>query len=354
MRQKRLCDLGEDRIVDDLIVPRFPAVGYLLGGPDDCAVLPLDTGGMLVHSADPCPAPVVYNLFDRDPYHYGWLVVTINASDIAAMGASPAQMLLLIEAPGDMPVRAFKRLLDGVCDAAADMKLDVAGGNIRDATELRLQATMLGRLASGLPLQRSALTPGQTIWALGHNGHFWASALLCLSNGYEPSCREREVHRALCRPQAKVAIGRELQQSGMCAAATDASDGVMSAIECLAKASKMDVNVRLERAEPDSWLACKSAELCVDPLICAFAWGDWQLVVAVDSEDENMLVDMAHRHGLGALRCGEVAAPGPGCVGYSRNGTQIAPPDLRSKKFSADNEEDYRSWADLIRKARFK
>jgi thiamine monophosphate kinase len=56
-----LRDLGERRIVQELIVPRFPLVGSLIDGiGDDCAVIPSpEAGHVLVMTTDPCPTPIV-------------------------------------------------------------------------------------------------------------------------------------------------------------------------------------------------------------------------------------------------------------------------------------------------------
>ena len=74
-----LRDLGEKRIVDELIVPRFPpAPGQSFGIGDDCAVFPPQTmERLLVATTDPCPTPVICILEPVDLYHYGLSLIHI-------------------------------------------------------------------------------------------------------------------------------------------------------------------------------------------------------------------------------------------------------------------------------------
>lgn len=73
-----LIDLGERRILQT-IIPRIVA-----GAGDDCASIELPMG-QLVATTDPVPPPAAASIGkDDDPFWMGWLLVTINASDLAA------------------------------------------------------------------------------------------------------------------------------------------------------------------------------------------------------------------------------------------------------------------------------
>jgi len=94
---ERLCDLGERRIIDELLRPRYAAATQF---GDDCAQLaPLGAGERLVVTTDPCPPPMAHLLGFADEYYRGWLLATINLSDIAAAGARPAGVLTSLQLP---------------------------------------------------------------------------------------------------------------------------------------------------------------------------------------------------------------------------------------------------------------
>ena len=75
---ERLCDVGERKLLRGLIRKHCQVAG------DDCAVLSVALDSVVV-TTDPAPPPAAKVIgADDDPYWMGWLLVTINASDLAA------------------------------------------------------------------------------------------------------------------------------------------------------------------------------------------------------------------------------------------------------------------------------
>src|SRR4051812_16737628 len=98
-----LTHYGERKLIE-LVVSR-----YCRSLGDDCAVLPIG-GEDLIVTTDPVPEPAAYLIGgDPDPYWAGWLLVTINASDLAAAAAKPVGFLAAVEAPGNTDVSEFER-----------------------------------------------------------------------------------------------------------------------------------------------------------------------------------------------------------------------------------------------------
>ena len=123
----KLYDLGERQLVDQVIRKHCSVAG------DDCAFLHLP-GSRLAITTDPVPEPAAFVLAgDPDPYWKGWLLVTINASDLAAAGADPLGFVASVEAPPDTSVEELDRLLQGIEDACVTEKIEYVGGNLREA-----------------------------------------------------------------------------------------------------------------------------------------------------------------------------------------------------------------------------
>src|ERR1700704_3453160 len=121
---QELIDLGERNILNT-IIPRFVS-----GAGDDCASIKLPVG-QLVATTDPVPPPAAATIGrDGDPFWMGWLLVTINASDLAAAGALPLAFLAAIECEASREVSEFERLLEGISSACGDTGLAYVGGNI--------------------------------------------------------------------------------------------------------------------------------------------------------------------------------------------------------------------------------
>lgn len=344
----RLDDLGEEKIIEELILPIFPSIVGELQSADDCAILEWpDIDKLLLQTSDPCPHPVVFNLFDQDYYHYGWLSVVINASDIAAMGGHPLSMQLLIDAPKSMLVQDFKKFISGIKDAAQKCKVSVNGGNIRDNSIFSSQVSMTGIVDKRRFLVQSSAKPKQNIFAIGNSGHFWLSVLASHKNGYKKSIEDPLKYSALVKPTPKLEAGQILSARKISQCATDASDGLMSAISSIAKSSKVNINIETHELINDKWYLDTCLELGVPTFNPFFAWGDWQIVCAIDDSKLDLFYESMNSISAAYNYIGVVEGFGSGEVKYLNRGKYFDPPNLKSDKFTKNNTS-YKDWVNII------
>lgn len=303
--ERTLGGLGERQIVDTVLRSRYPWIG------DDCAVLS-DHGeaGDLVATTDSCPTPLVALLGDEDPYHAGWLLATINLSDLAAAGARPLGLLTSYTLPASTTVAHFERLLSGVDDCCAEHGVHVVGGDIRDGELTLLSATALGRCVPGHRLRRDGASEGDRLLLVGHPGFLWAWALLV--TGGEPVVIDdglrAELRQRSRRPAAQVTAGRILAAEGLASACLDVSDGLYSAVRALCRANKLGAEVRT-----DVSLEAAPAEVCraggVAPFALAQTWGDWNLLVAVPARLVEVATEKLRAAGSHVVEVGTLTAP---------------------------------------------
>ena len=196
---------------------------------DDAAVLPLPEGESLVASTD---ASFEHVHFRRDwltPREIGGRAAAAALSDLAAMAATPAGLLLALGIPP-----AWRGELDelahGVGEVAAAALCPIIGGNVTRAGELSLTITVLG--SSARPLERSGAHPGDVLYVTGMLGGPGA-ALDAFLRGAAP----RDVERArFAAPRPRIAEGLWLAEHGA-RAAIDVSDGLVADAGHLAAAS---------------------------------------------------------------------------------------------------------------------
>lgn len=272
-----LADLGEREILRRVLRPRYQRT---TGFGDDCAVL----GDDLVATTDNCPVPLVNLLGETDLYYTGWLLATINLSDLAAAGATPLGLVTNYTLPADTPVADFERLLDGVDACATAHGTRVVGGDLRDGPTMSLSATAIGRCVPDRRLGRDGAMSGDRLLLVGSPGYLWASALLAggqatLSRGDADTVRERAR-----LPRAQLAGGRLLAASGLARAAMDVSDGLFATVRTLCEANglgaEMTTDVRLDPVLAD---VCQQSGISQFDL--AQTWGDWCLLVVVAPAD---------------------------------------------------------------------
>jgi thiamine-monophosphate kinase len=176
---------------------------------DDCAVIPcgekllVATTDMLHESTD----------FPRGitDWQIGWMSAAVTLSDIAAMGATPAIVLMAVGL--DKPER-LGEILRGAKDCCSQTGGYIAGGDIDHHTELTIVSSGLGMVAPGHIVRRTGARAGDVICVTGVLGR--AQAAL---NGYH------QYDKALMEPRARVREGEIIGHSGA-TSMMDISDGL--------------------------------------------------------------------------------------------------------------------------------
>ena len=164
----RLIDFGERRLVEEVLAARY---GSTKNWGDDAALAAeLSPGARwVVATTDPCPPPMAVSLGFNDWYYTGWLLATINLSDIAAAGAHPAGLLSSLNLPADTLLSDFTRLLDGLDSCCAAAETRVIGGNLKETPEVSLSGTAIGYCQQP-PLSRHGAQPNDTLYLIGEVG----------------------------------------------------------------------------------------------------------------------------------------------------------------------------------------
>jgi len=166
----------------------------------------------------------------------GWRSFMAAASDLAAMGASPAFALSALVLAPSVDDEALGALARGQAAAAAEVGAPVVGGNLARGTETSITTTLLGRAAA--PVLRTGARPGDGLWLAGPVG--LAGVGLALLAEHMQSARMQDADTSECllawrRPVARIAEGRAL--AGVAHAAIDVSDGLAHDAWQLAEAS---------------------------------------------------------------------------------------------------------------------
>ena len=196
---------------------------------DDAAVLSLPAGESLVASTDASFEHVHFERGWLTPREIGARAAAAALSDLAAMAATPAGLLLALGVPPAWRSE-LDALAEGVGEVAAAVSCPIIGGNVSRAAELSLTVTVLG--TSRHPLERSGARSGDALYVTGTLGGPGA-ALDALLRGATP----RDVDRArFAAPQPRIAEARWLAERGA-RAAIDLSDGLLADAGHLAAAS---------------------------------------------------------------------------------------------------------------------
>lgn len=205
----KVSDIGEKELVKYIIANSKDIT------PDDTAVTPLcdsnliSTCDMLIQSRH---FPKIMSYFDM-----GFKAVTVNVSDLAAMGSEPLGFLLSIAIPKDLSLDSFKEIINGVLSACNYYSIPLIGGDTNEASEIIISGTALG--VCDKPLLKDtysktdliAVTGDIGLAALGFN-------LTDLNNAYT---------KKSLKPIARINEGISIKNAGA-TSATDITDGLAS------------------------------------------------------------------------------------------------------------------------------
>lgn len=205
----KVSDIGEKELVKYIIANSKKIT------PDDTAVTPfldlnlISTCDMLIQSRH---FPKNMSYFDM-----GFKAVTVNVSDLAAMGAEPLGFLLSIAIPKDLEVDSFKQIIDGVFKACDYYSIPLIGGDTNEASEIIISGTALGTCDK--PLMKNTYKQGDLVAITGDIG---LAAL-----GFELETLDNIYVEKALKPKARIKEGQILKDYGA-TSATDITDGLAS------------------------------------------------------------------------------------------------------------------------------
>jgi len=204
--------------------------GHAAGGGDDCAFVQIG-GERLALSIDLSVEGTHFRLGWMSPLEVGWRATSAALSDLAAVAATPAGVLVSLAVPTEWPAEHVTDLMDGVGAAAGAVGAQVWGGDLARGERVTVDVCAIGRLA-GAPLLRSGAQAGDELWVTGRLGGPFV-ALAAWNAGAEPDAMARE---RFARPVPRIAEAQWLRERGA-RALIDVSDGLVPDAGHLAAAS---------------------------------------------------------------------------------------------------------------------
>lgn len=165
----KLSQIGERTLLEQIrkrFEKRSPDI--VIGIGDDAALLKPFKKNILV-TTDMMVEGVHFNMDFITPYQLGFKLVSVNVSDIYAMGGIPRFLLLCIAMNKNTATETFDTFFDGVHEAMKHYGLSLVGGDISSASKgMSLSATLIGYAEKCL--KRSGAKKGDRIYVTGNLG----------------------------------------------------------------------------------------------------------------------------------------------------------------------------------------
>ncbi|MAF84913.1 MAG: thiamine-phosphate kinase [Dehalococcoidales bacterium] len=248
----KVSELGEFGLIDLLAKTIAGSPGkeagqqLILGIGDDAAAWYGDTSTQLA-TVDSLIQDVHFSLGITPWHELGWKALAANLSDIAAMGGMPRYALVSLALPDHTEVEDITALYQGMIELSRQFNVAIVGGDTSRAPLVIITITVLGITSQDNPvLTRSGAKPGDKVAATGCLGTAAASWEMLTKqlrfNSEATAC----LKEAFLHPYPRIAEGQLLVEQGV-KTAIDISDGLISDLNHICKASQVSARIEVER-----------------------------------------------------------------------------------------------------------
>ncbi len=251
---------------------------------DDAAVLQPPTGQQLVVTTDTLVAGQHFPK-NAAPADIGYKALAVNLSDLAAMGAKPAWILLALTLP-TADESWLKEFTQSFFSLLNRFQCQLVGGDLTQGP-LSITIQALGFVPSKKVLLRSGAQVGDRIYVTGTLGDA-GLALAYLQTKISYLFTQEQIKffiARLNRPEPRVSVGLALR--GIASSAIDISDGLAADLSHILTASKVGAEIettKLPFSEPLKELAQEEAHQ-----FSLSAGDDYELCFTVPASRESQL-----------------------------------------------------------------
>lgn len=293
------CNLGEFGFIEQ-IRNRFPQPPPPeLGIGDDAAIISPTPGSMLLVSTDLLTEGIHFDFNFTTATMLGRKALSVNLSDIAAMGGKPRCFFLSLAVPRNFPQNRLTELMDGMALQAAAHNCILAGGDTCSAADrLTISITIMGEQRSELILKRCGGEVGDDIWVSGTLGDS-ALGLQLLLQGKRGEELDQHLLSRHINPTPRTRLGLLLAESRLVSAMIDISDGLLADLGHICRNSGYGAWIQLEKlplSEPfQRHFADRTA---IDWRLAACGGEDFELCFIAPQRNRQGVEELAKTAGL--------------------------------------------------------
>ena len=277
-----------------------PPPQVILGIGDDCAALALNGSDYLLWTVDTLVEGVHFDLAYTDLTRLGWKSLTVNLSDIAAMGGEPRYALLSLGWPPARDRRLALELAGGLAQAAREYGVAIIGGDtVASPQGLVVTVTLTGQVPATEMVRRAGARPGDLIFVTAPLGEAAAGLEILRQGRHLAPDLQQPLVEAHLAPRPHLPAGRLLAREGLATALVDTSDGVATDLYHICRASGVGARLPAATVPVAPRVRAAAAALNLNPLDLALTGGeDYLLLFTAGPKTAGRLDETFSRAGL--------------------------------------------------------
>ena len=266
------------------------------GVGDDAAIINPE-GKKVVVSTDVLAEGVHFNLGYVPLKHLGYKAVVVNISDIAAMNATPSQILVSLAVSNRFPVEALEEIYSGIQLACEHYNVDLVGGDTTSSNAgLVLTITAIGLETDDKIVKRTGAKPNDLLVATGDLGGAYMGlqilerehAVFLANPNMQPEMEGYDyILQRQLKPEARTDIKAKFDELGVIPTSMiDISDGLASEILHLSDQGNVGFRLYEEKIPLDELTILTADEFNLNPTMAALSGGeDYELLFTIAPED---------------------------------------------------------------------
>lgn len=305
-----LQEIGEFGFIRRIKKKFPPSPGVPVGIGDDAAALLPSGHKYTLLTTDSLLENVHFDFSFSSFYQIGYKAVSVNISDIAAMGGTPRYFLISLGLNQGVNVGDLDHLYRVIQKGAKDSEIELIGGNTTlSKAPCFISLTMVGEVARKEVVKRSGAKVGDALYVTGTLGGA-SAGLDNLKKGNAPKLFPQLV-RQYQMPQGRWREGRHLAKQAIPSAMIDLSDGLAADLNHLVEESGVGAELDLKAIPTTPSLRRYAVQSGRSALDYALHGGeDYELLFSVPPGKIGKLEGLLQRRLIRATRIGSITEQG--------------------------------------------
>jgi thiamine-monophosphate kinase len=267
---ERVGDIGEFgliRRIGDLVNKEgIRSERVTLGIGDDTASFVSRPGYELLVTCDCVVEGRHYLPGKISPLDLGRRAMTLNISDIGAMGGKPLYALISLGLKVDILVHDVEEMYRGFLQELNPFGASIVGGNLtKSGNGMFIDITLIGEVEQGKGVRRSGASPGDAILVTGYPGQAAAGLQLLLRTPEDSSILGHPLVKIYNTPSHRAQAGEAIAKAGRATAMIDTSDGFLGDLGHICEESGVGADLFKEKLPVSDDLRMAALILHQDP-----------------------------------------------------------------------------------------